>query len=323
MNDMGQRKLVTILAADVASYSTHVERNEERALAQLAALRTQLDRIIENRGGRIANTAGDSVIAEFQSPVEAVKAAIEIQQAHRLHNENVRPEERLQFRVGINIGDVVVTKDGDLLGNGVNVASRLETFAEPGGICLSENVQQQIDGHISFPVTKIGEHYAKNMLKPIRVYSIADGQRSHASYVGKRVRMLLRRPSTQIGAFGALALGTIAALYLNQSEITQAFFGKNLSAFDGTWKVTRRASNAKCGWPELATYVSVSDGVVSSDSMKGEVSRNGAVSITLTFIDRGIEGKNILNGSITGDWGTGEFVHIGGECAGIITLERM
>lgn len=285
-------------------------------------MRTQLDRIIENRGGRIANTAGDSVIAEFQSPVEAVKAAIEIQQAHRLHNENVHPGERLQFRVGINIGDVVVTKDGDLLGNGVNVASRLETFADPGGICLSENVQQQIDGHISFPVTKIGEHYAKNMVKPIRVYSIADGHRSQASYIGKRVGAFLRRPSTQIGAFGALALATVAALSLNQSEITQPFFGRTLSAFDGTWKVTRRATNASCGWRELATYVSISDGMVSSGSMKGKVSSDGTVNITLTFIHEGIEGKNILEGSIAGDRGTGKFFHIGGECAGIITLDR-
>lgn len=323
MNEMGQRKLVTILAADVAGYSAHVERNEERTLSQLSALRRQLDRIIASRGGRIANTAGDSVIAEFQSPVEAVKAAIEIQQAHRLHNENVRWEERLQFRVGINIGDVVVTKDGDLLGNGVNVAARLEAFAEPGGICLSENVRQQIEGHIPFPVTKIGEHYAKNMEKPIRVYSVADSQGSHASYIRRRVRTFLRPRSIQIGGFGALVLGVVATLYLNQAKIIQPLSRNDLSAYDGTWKVTRRATNEKCGWSELATYVFISNGIVSSESMKGEVSTNGAININLTFFDSGIEGKNILKGAITGEWGTGEFFHVGGECAGIITLERM
>ncbi len=214
MSDPGQRKLATIFSADVASYSAHVELNEEGALSQLAALRSHMDGLIHLHGGRVANTAGDSVIADFQSPVEAVRAAVKIQEAHRKHNETVPRNERLNFRIGINIGYVVLTEKGDLLGHGVNVASRLQSLAEPGGICLSENVEQQISGHISFPVTKIGEHYAKNMQKPIRVFSISSEPESRASYILRRLAANWRRSSIRIATLSVFGLTAATAVYV-------------------------------------------------------------------------------------------------------------
>ncbi len=172
-NGVGQttRRLLTVLAADVAEYSRLMSEDEVGTLNHLENLRSILDREIERHRGRIANTAGDSVIAAFESSIDAVDAAIGIQQKHTEYNLNVAANKRLRFRIGINIGEVSERSDGDILGNGVNIAARLEGIAVPGGICLSENVVEQVDGRISVEFTKIGEHLVKNINKPVRVYS--------------------------------------------------------------------------------------------------------------------------------------------------------
>src|ERR1700693_1686725 len=131
-----QRKLVAILAADVAGYSRLMEAGEERALATLSAQRRIIDEVIVRHRGRIAGTAGDSVLAEFASVLDATHAAVEIQSALAEANNALPEERRMAFRIGINIGDVMV-KDGDVFGDGVNIAARLEALAEPGGICIS------------------------------------------------------------------------------------------------------------------------------------------------------------------------------------------
>ena len=131
-----KRKIAAILAADVAGYSRLVAEDEEETLTRLAAFRQVFDDFVGRCGGRIFNTAGDSVMCEFDSAVEAVRAAIDIQEALRTRNRALPPGRRLQFRIGITIGDVV-ERGGDLLGDGVNIAARLESLAEPGGICVS------------------------------------------------------------------------------------------------------------------------------------------------------------------------------------------
>lgn len=204
--------MLTILAADIAGYSQHVEADEDRALGQLSALRSSMDPIIEAHGGRIANSAGDSVIASFESPVEALRAAIQFQEEHRVLNAEFSPERRMQFRVGLNIGDVSEQPGGDLLGHGVNVAARLESLAEPGGICLSKNVMDQVEGKIELAFSKVGEHRVKNLAKPITVYSVGD-----VGTVGSRlqryVNRAMRHPALPLGLVLAAAAFSAATLF--------------------------------------------------------------------------------------------------------------
>ncbi|MBX3650834.1 MAG: adenylate/guanylate cyclase domain-containing protein [Burkholderiales bacterium] len=166
-----KRKLSAILAADAVSYSRKMSENEEGTMRVLSAHRAVIDGIIEFHDGRIANTAGDSVLAEFASPVEAVRCAVEIQDALRTRNDSLPVEQRLEFRVGVNLGDVMV-KGNDLLGDGVNIAARLESIAEPGGICISSSIHDMIRGKLDLGFVDIGEQSLKNIEHPIRVYRV-------------------------------------------------------------------------------------------------------------------------------------------------------
>ena len=171
-----ERKLVAILAADVEGYSRHMGTNEEGALATLSAHRAIVDALITGHRGRIASTAGDSVLAEFASIFDAVPCAVQIQSALAEANEALPEDRRMLLRIGINIGDVMV-KDGDIFGDGVNIAARLETLAEPGGICVSRGVRDQIRRQLPFGFEDLGEQRVKNIAQPIRVFRLRfDGQ---------------------------------------------------------------------------------------------------------------------------------------------------
>jgi adenylate cyclase len=167
------RKIAAILAADVAGYSRLVGADEEGTLARLAALRAELIRpaIAKNRG-RIFKTMGDGVLIEFASVVDAVRCAVEVQRGMDARNAGVPTERRIEFRVGINLGDVVVDGD-DLLGDGVNVAARLEGIAEPGGICLSHSALEQVQDRLDFGFEDMGEQSLKNIARPVRAYRVA------------------------------------------------------------------------------------------------------------------------------------------------------
>lgn len=167
-----KRRLSCILAADAVGYSAHMSRDEVGTVRVLAAHRAVIDGIIAFHEGRIVGTAGDSVLAEFSSVVEAVRCAVEIQEAIKTRNDSLPPAQQMVFRVGINLGDVVV-RDNDLLGDGINVAARLETLAEPGGICISSGVYDQITGKLDLGFEDIGEQNLKNIMRPIRVYRIS------------------------------------------------------------------------------------------------------------------------------------------------------
>jgi class 3 adenylate cyclase len=206
------RRLLTIIAADVAEYSRHIEADEEAALAHFMALRGLMDPVIAVHQGHIANTAGDSVIAWFESPVEALRAAIGFQQAHKAYNDKVAPAERLLFRVGINIGDVTIQSSGDILGHGVNMAARLEALAEPGGICLSQNVMDQVDGKVEFAFSKVGEHHVKNVAKPVTVYSVGSAG-AMARRLRRRLSKAIRNPALQLGATAVVALISVLTLW--------------------------------------------------------------------------------------------------------------
>ncbi|MFB9267220.1 adenylate/guanylate cyclase domain-containing protein [Bradyrhizobium erythrophlei] len=177
-----ERRLATILAADVAGYSRLMAVDEEATLGTLDAYRRTLSDLIGEHAGRIFGGAGDSVIAEFSSPVQAVRSAVAIQRALARHNADLPSERRMEFRIGVNLGDVMVESD-NLFGDGVNVAARLEGVAEPGGICVSGAVRDQIEGKLNFPLMPIGQRSLKNISRPVSIYSV-DWRLQHPAATG-------------------------------------------------------------------------------------------------------------------------------------------
>jgi class 3 adenylate cyclase len=167
-----KRKIAAIFAADIAGYSRLVAEDEEETLRRLASYRSVTDDFIAKAGGRIFNTAGDAVLAEFPSAVEAVRCAIDIQESLRTRNMAYPPSRHMSFRIGITIGDVV-ERDGDLLGDGVNIAARLEGLAEVGGICISRAVHEQVANKLSVQFSDIGAQEVKNIPTPVHAYMVA------------------------------------------------------------------------------------------------------------------------------------------------------
>src|SRR5215831_10459944 len=166
-----ERKLAVIFAADVAEYSRLMGLDEIGTLRRLQAYRVILDRLIAVHRGRIFNTAGDSVVADFASAVDAVECAVAVQQAIEKENENRPAGEQMRFRIGIHLGDVIV--DGaNLFGDGVNIAARLQALAEPGGVCLSGAVRDQIGSRLPVGLTPLGEQRVKNIADPVRAFKI-------------------------------------------------------------------------------------------------------------------------------------------------------
>jgi adenylate cyclase len=175
------RKLAAILVSDVAGYSRLAGADEDRTLARLRTLRSDLiDPIISVHHGRIVKRTGDGSIIEFRSVVDAVRCAVEVQTAMIERNVGVPPEKRIEFRVGVHLGDVVEESDGDLMGDGVNIAARLERIAEPGAICLSEDAYRQVKGRLDLKVSDLGLTQLKNITEPVRVYALEVGAQAHA-----------------------------------------------------------------------------------------------------------------------------------------------
>ncbi len=166
-----KRKIAAIMAADIAGYSKLVAEDEEETVRRLAAYRAVIDDFIAKAGGRVFNTAGDAVLAEFPSAVEAVRCAIDIQESLRTRNLAYPPSRQMNFRIGITIGDVI-ERDGDLLGDGVNIAARLEGLAQVGGICISRAVHEQVANKLSVQFADIGEQQVKNIPTPVYAYML-------------------------------------------------------------------------------------------------------------------------------------------------------
>jgi TolB-like protein/class 3 adenylate cyclase len=166
------RRLAAILAADVAGYSRLIGANEGGTLERLRALRRELlDPKITEHKGRLVKTTGDGLLVEFGSVVDALRCAVEVQREMAGRNTDVPPDNRIEFRIGINVGDIVV-EDGDIFGDGVNIAARLEGLAQPGGICVSARVQEDAAGRLDLAFEDIGEQQLKNIARPVRAYRV-------------------------------------------------------------------------------------------------------------------------------------------------------
>src|ERR1700734_2645577 len=166
-----ERKLVAILAADVEGYSRLMGIDEEGTLRTLSEFRSVTDHYISRHSGRICGTAGDSVLAAFGSALAAVQCAIDIQRELGELNEALERPQRMQFRIGINVGDVML-KEGDIFGDGVNIAARLEGLADPGGICISRGIHDHVMKKLPFEFEDLGEQSVKNIAQPVRVYRL-------------------------------------------------------------------------------------------------------------------------------------------------------
>ena len=166
-----ERRLAAILAADVKGYSYLTELNEEASTATLRMYRAVVEDSISAHRGHVFSSAGDGVVAEFPSIVEAIRCAVEIQNEIAERNAAVPEDGRMQFRIGVNLGDVIA-EENNLYGTGVNVAVRLEQLAEAGGICISQTVYDQVRKIVEIPFEDIGEHRLKNIAEPVHVYRI-------------------------------------------------------------------------------------------------------------------------------------------------------
>src|SRR5271168_4964537 len=170
------RKIAAILVSDVVGFSRLAGADEDRTLARLRALRSDLiDPTTSVHQGRVVKRTGDGIFIEFRSVVDAVRCAIEVQNGMVERNAGLPTERRIEFRIGIHLGDVVEESDGDLMGDGVNIAARLEGIAEPGGICLSEDAYRQVKGRLDLAVTDLGPTRLKNIAEPVRAYSLQVG----------------------------------------------------------------------------------------------------------------------------------------------------
>ena len=204
-----KRRLTCILATDAVGYSRLVSEDEGNALRVLAAHRAVIDGIIGFHDGRIVSTAGDSVLAEFHSVVDAVRCAVEIQDALKTRNESLAESQRMLFRIGINLGEVVVKGD-DLLGDGVNVAARLEGLAQPGGILISSSVYDQITGKLDLGFQDMGEQALKNIARPIRAFRVSSAGGTIHAQPAPPAATEARPSDVKLIALGALVLAAVA-----------------------------------------------------------------------------------------------------------------
>jgi adenylate cyclase len=250
-----ERRLAAVLATDVAGYSRLMGRDEERTLAQLKTFRKQLiNPGVATHRGRIVKTTGDGMLVEFASAVDAARCAVEVQQEIAKQNAGVSPELRIEFRIGIHVGDIIID-DNDIFGDGVNIAARLEGIAEPGGVCISDDAHRQIRGKIDIAFEDLGEQTLKNITEPMRAWRVRLGEdppalRSRTSALKVQDLALPDKPSIVVLPFDNisaepgqdyLADGIVEAITAALSCIRSFFVIARSSAF--TYK--GRAKNAR------------------------------------------------------------------------------
>ena len=203
------RRLAAIVSADVVGYSLLMGRDDSATLAGLKAHRRELiDPEIAEYGGRIVKTTGDGLLLEFPSVVDAVRCAVDVQRGMAERNADVPSDQRIDFRIGINVGDIIIDGD-DIFGDGVNVAARLQTLAEPGGICVSRVVRDQVLDKLSFAFEELGPQEVKNIVRPVEVYRVDLGSAAPQSSNRSRRRRLIQTLGSRWFAAGVITLGLV------------------------------------------------------------------------------------------------------------------
>lgn len=225
-----KKQLTIIFAADVAGYSRMMSENEERTLGMLERARSMIDGLILERGGRIANTAGDSVIASFNSAGSALACSIEIQRKLGKANSKFPPAKRLQFRIGLHMGEIY-RRGKDVLGSGVNIAARLEGAAEPGAICMSEAFFSLIDKSATkLPVADLGRLELKGIDIPIQAYEILSGRAAESGVAfkqQKKIALQNRRAKLILLSIGAMVSALLLAVAVAYSFLMVAVMAEN------------------------------------------------------------------------------------------------
>ncbi len=232
---MERRKIAAILVADIVGYSRLTGADEEGTLQRLRALRIELfDPAINDHGGRLVKRTGDGVIVEFRSVVEAVRCALAVLNGLAQRNADWPADRRIEVRTGVHLGDVIEEPDGDLLGDGVNIAARLEGIAAPGGICLSEDAWRQVRDRLPEAFVDLGEHELKNIVRPMRVYALGDAN-GVAPVAGPPLAAALdppqspRRPLTTAAAALVGNVGRLVGVYADRAA-TVADASRGLTA---------------------------------------------------------------------------------------------
>ena len=256
--DEAERRLAAILSADVAGYSKLMGDDERATVLTLTDYRKVFADHIARHKGRVIDSPGDNLLAEFASPVEAVDAAIDIQRELGRRNRQLADHRQMQFRIGINLGDVIAKHDGTIYGDGVNIAARLEGLAEPGGICLSETIFLQTEGKVEAAFEDIGAHEVKNIAKPVRAYS--GHCRNRACCImpdADKPLTLPDKPSIAVLPFDNLsgdpdqdyfADGIAEDLITALSQIRWMFVTARNSTFAYKGQITRRKAGRKGPW---------------------------------------------------------------------------
>jgi adenylate cyclase len=221
-----KRKLAAILSADVQGYSRLMDDDEEVTVRTLTVYRTAINDLVQQYRGRVIDTPGDNILAEFTSVVDAVNCAVEIQRELAERNTELLEKRRMQFRIGVNLGDVI-EEEGRIYGDGVNITARVEAMAEAGGICISGRAYDQVENKLGLEYEDLGEHQVKNITRPIRVFRVLSFPDAAAHRVVKAKKTLERK--WQKIAFGiaavlvgAIAIATIWNFYLRPSEVEVA-----------------------------------------------------------------------------------------------------
>jgi class 3 adenylate cyclase len=315
-----QRRLATILAADVAGYSRLMAEDEEYALRALKAHRNVIDRLIARHEGRIFNTAGDSVVAEFGSAVEAVRCAITIQEELRVRNAQIDENRRMDFRIGINVGDVLVD-DGNLYGDGVNIAARLESIAAPGNICISGSVFALVKNKLSYGFEDIGPQLVKNIPEPVPAFRLtSDTTTSPPARINKRLLLAGAAGILLLIGFGGWAFTTFrsseTARPSSQRAAVKVAPSDAGTAFDGTWEF-QLAGGDHCRVKSVIFRRKISNGIISTPDGRdiGSISKDGS----FRFSNPSRFNKSLTinsQGTIKGDTGSGNYLVVDSLCEG-------
>ncbi len=200
-----KRRLAAILSADVVGYSRLMGDDEEATIEVLVDCRDVFTKRVENYDGRVVDTAGDSVLSVFDSVVEAVRCAMEIQIALSELNEEISEDRKMRFRIGINLGDIVEKEDGTVYGDGVNVAARMEALADPGGVTLSDDAYRQVRAKLEVTFEDMGDQEVKNIAERIRAFRLLDSEGTRAAPVTQAPLELPDKPSIAVLPFQNLS----------------------------------------------------------------------------------------------------------------------